>query len=379
MRTIRILLCLATVLPLAACAEAIAENAHPRKFGLPIDGLSPAQLAQFERGRSKFSRLFTPQTGLGPLYNDNSCRACHGLGASGGPSERVVHLAGAMVNGGPSLLESKGGPMIQDFAVFGTKVEQVPQETTALATRMSPQVWGLGLVEAVAEKDIVSQMAPNDEKFKLGIRGIANWEEGKLGRFGMKAQKKDLKVFTEQAYDWELGITTPDRGTEPFPNQSPHKVAKAELSQDELLDVTFYQRYLDAPPRGPITAEARHGEQLFTANGCALCHSTELTTSPNEIGIPVGVKLHPYSDFLLHVMDEDLADQMVQGASTGQMWRTQPLWGLRVRTKFMHDGRANDLDDAIVMHGGEAEKVRDRYKALSPPEKDAMRSFLKSL
>jgi CxxC motif-containing protein (DUF1111 family) len=78
-------------------------------------------------------------------------------------------------------------------------------------------------------------------------------------------------------------------------------------------------------------------------------------------------------------MDEDLADQMVQGASTGQMWRTQPLWGLRTKKNFMHDGRATDLDDAILMHGGEAEKVRDRYKALSPSEKDAMRAFLTSL
>ena len=78
-------------------------------------------------------------------------------------------------------------------------------------------------------------------------------------------------------------------------------------------------------------------------------------------------------------MDEDLADQMVQGASTGQMWRTAPLWGLRVKKKYMHDGRANDLDDAIVMHGGEAEKVRDQYKALNPSEKDAVRAFLTSL
>jgi CxxC motif-containing protein (DUF1111 family) len=237
----------------------------------------------------------------------------------------------------------------------------------------------VGLVEAVPEKDIVAQMAPNEEKFKLGIRGIANWEDGKLGRFGMKAQKKDMKVFTEQAYDWEMGITTPDRGLEQVPNAQPRKVKRAELSQDELLDVVFYQRYLDAPPRGPITAEVRHGEQVFTTNGCALCHNPELTTGPNTIGIPTGVKIHPYSDYLLHVMDEDLADQMVQGASTGQMWRTQPLWGLRTKKKFMHDGRATDLDDAILMHGGEAEKVRDRYKALSPSEKDAMRAFLTSL
>jgi CxxC motif-containing protein (DUF1111 family) len=379
MRTFRALLCLAILAPLHACAEAEAENTHPKKFGLPIEGLNATQLAQFERGKSKFSRLFTPQTGLGPLFNDNSCRACHGLGSSGGPSERTVRLAGAMINGGPSLLEDKGGPMIQDFSVYGTKIEQVPKETTALATRMSPNVWGVGLVEAVPEKDIVAQMAPNDEKFKLGIRGIANWEDGKLGRFGMKAQKKDMKVFTEQAYDWELGVTTQDRGVEQYPNEKPHKIKKAELSQDELMDVVFYQRYLDAPPRGPINAQVRHGEQLFTANGCALCHNPELTTGPNEIGIPVGVKVHPYSDYLLHVMDEDLADQMVQGASTGQMWRTAPLWGLRVKKKYMHDGRANDLDDAIVMHGGEAEKVRDQYKALNPSEKEAIQAFLASL
>jgi CxxC motif-containing protein (DUF1111 family) len=369
----------AAALILPSCANAQAENTHPRKFATPIEGLTPPQLAQFERGKSKFSRQFTPRTGLGPLFNDNSCRACHGQGGSGGPSERTVRLAGAMINGGPSLLEDQGGPAIQDFAVQGTMVEQVPKLATALGVRISPPIWGSGLVEAVSEHDLLAQMGPSKEKFDLGIRGIANWQEGKIGRFGWKAQKPDMKQFTEQAYDWEMGISTPDRGLEQVCNRAPRKVTKCDISQDELLDVVFYQRYLDAPPRGVITNEVKHGEDVFKGTGCVYCHNPELTTSANAIGIPVGRSLHPYSDFLLHVMDEDLADQMVQDAATGQMWRTAPLWGLRTRKKFMHDGRATDLDDAIVMHGGEAEKVRMKYVSLVPEEKEAIKTFLSSL
>jgi CxxC motif-containing protein (DUF1111 family) len=86
-----------------------------------------------------------------------------------------------------------------------------------------------------------------------------------------------------------------------------------------------------------------------------------------------------YSDFLLHVMDEDLADQMVQGASTGQMWRTSLLWGLRLRKRYLHDGRTTDLDEAITLHGGEAAKVAQKYAALSDREKTSLRAFLNSL
>ena len=378
----RALYVLLAVALLGGCAAAEAKrprSGYADKLGGAVPGLSPAQLAQFKRGKAKFSRLFTPQTGLGPLFNDNSCRVCHGEGASGGHSERTVTLAGAMLNGGPSLLEHVGGPMIQDRAVTGHAIERVPREATSLSHRISPPVWGLGLVEAIPEQALLAQMAPNDEKFALGVRGIANWENGEIGRFGMKAQKSTMKAFTEQAFSWELGISTPGKLEDPLPNAPPAKPKTPDISEDELLDVAFYQRYLGAPPRGPITREVEVGERVFKGIGCIHCHTPTHTTGPNDIGIVEGLEVAAYSDFLLHVMDEDLADQMVQGASTGQMWRTSPLWGLRLRKKYLHDGRATDLDEAIQLHGGEATKVVQQYSAVSDRERLALRAFLNSL
>lgn len=367
---------------LGGCAAAEAKrpkSGYAEKFGGPVPGLSAAQLAQFKRGKSKFARLYTPQTGLGPLFNDNSCRVCHFEGASGGHSERTVTLAGAMLNGGPSLLEHVGGPMIQDRAVTGYDIERVPKEATSLSHRMSPPVWGMGLMEAVPEQALLAQMAPSDEKFALGIRGIANWEKGKIGRFGFKAQKATMKTFSEQAFSWELGISTPGRPEDPLPNKAPGQAKHPDISEEELLDVAFYQRYLGAPPRGPITREVEAGEKVFKGAGCVHCHTPTHTTGKNDIGIPEGLEVAVYSDMLLHVMDEDLADQMVQGASTGQMWRTTPLWGLRLRKKYLHDGRATDLDEAIQLHGGEATKVVQNYVALEEREKTSLRAFLNSL
>ena len=195
-----------------------------------------------------------------------------------------------MVNGGPNLLEKWGGPVIQDFAVAGTKVEQVPQVATAVGVRISPPIWGDGLLEVVAEKDILAQMAPSKQKFDLGIRGIANWQDGKIGRFGWKGQKPDLKIFTEQAYDWEMGISTPDRPMEQVPNAAPRKTKHPDISKDEELDVVFYQRYLDAPPRGPSSAESQHGEQVFKDTGCVYCHIHERSSTggfANERSSPI--------------------------------------------------------------------------------------------
>lgn len=373
---------LLTVAVLGGCATAEAKRGkqgYAERLGGPLPDLSAGQLAQFKRGKAKFSRHFTPQTGLGPVFNDNSCRVCHFDGGSGGHSERTVTLAGAMLNGGPSLLEHVGGPMIQDRAVMGYNIERMPKEATSVSHRISPNVWGSGLTEAIPEQALLSQMAPNESKFALGIRGIANWDKGAIGRFGMKAQKSSMKAFTEQAFSWELGISSPGKPEEPQPNGAPKVVKAPDISNEEVMDVVFYQRYLGAPPRGPITTEVERGEKAFRGVGCNHCHTPTHSTGKNELGIAEGIEVNSYTDYLLHHMDEDLADQMVQGASTGQMWRTPPLWGLRLRKRYLHDGRSTDLDETITLHGGEATKVSDAYVALPDRDKQALRAFLNSL
>lgn len=366
---------------LVGCAkgEDKPPPAYAKELGGPLPGLSPSQLAQFKRGRATFARLFTPQTGLGPLFNDNSCRACHHHGASGGHSERVSLLFGAMYKGGPSLLEQFGGPMLQERSVSGHPFEQVPREATSLSQRMSPAVWGLGLVEAIPASEILGQMAPNELRRTLGIRGIANWEQGQIGRFGMKSQKATMQTMTSQAFSWQMGIATPRQLEEPRPNLLPARLSAGEISQAAVDDVVTYQRLLGAPPRGSVDMDVRSGQRIFSKVGCIQCHSSALQTGPNEFGVPVGLTVPAYSDFLLHVMDESLADHMVQGAATGQMWRTAPLWGLRLRKRYLHDGRATTLRDAIQLHGGEATAVVRAFQSLSSAEKSSIERFLNSL
>lgn len=361
------------------CASPETRGPYAQELGGPLPGLSSAQLAQFKRGQAVFARLFTPQTGLGPLFNDNSCRACHNRGASGGHAERASTLVGAMYRGGPSLLEHLGGPMIQERAITGTELEKIPGEATSLSQRLSPPVWGVGLVEAIPAEAILAQMRPDLTRRGLGIRGIANWERGRIGRFGMKAQKATLQTMTSQAFSWQMGIATPNQPEEPLPNRSPNRMPRGEISQATVDDLVAYQRFLGAPPRGPIDSRVRAGERAFARVGCVHCHTPALRTGPNEFGIPAKIQVPAYSDFLVHMMDESLADQMVQGAATGQMWRTTPLWGLRLRERFLHDGRATTLHDTISLHGGEAQGVVAAYSALSTPEKAAIEAFLRSL
>jgi len=284
-----------------------------------------------------------------------------------------------MYKGGPSLLEYVGGPMIQERALTGTELERVPREATSLSQRISPPVWGSGLVEAIPAAAILAQMRPNPTRQALGIRGIANWEKGLIGRFGMKAQKATMQTMTSQAFSWQMGIATPNQPEEPLPNAAPRRVVGGEISQDAVDDVVTYQRYLGAPPRGEINAQVLAGERDFARVGCVHCHNPTLNTGPNDFGVPAGIAVPAYSDFLLHLMDESLADYMQQGAATGQMWRTAPLWGLRLRERYLHDGRATTLHDAITLHGGEAQVVVKAYEDLSAREKEALVAFLNSL
>lgn len=383
----------------------------------PIDGLNSEQLAQFYRGQALFERNWSPQEGLGPLFNDTSCVSCHGLPAAGGGSARMTTLVAGERNGAQLTLAELGAPMIQDNAVrIGASAdarmprEQIPSEAKVVSRRSSPPTFGDGLIEAVPEADILAQLESSPRKTELGIKGIANAEFNQIGRFGWKAQKGDLIEFTQQACQFELGLSTPGRPQEHFPNLPPQKLASPshygnpetpwvqsffdekvasgrefsapDLTPEQFMDMTNFQRFQAPPPRLPLTAQAALGETRFAEIGCAACHTPAMKTGANAHGIPEGLEVRLYSDLLIHDMGAGMSDGLIQGIANGRYWRSTPLWGLRFRERFIHDGRASTLEAAIQAHGepdSEARKVTEAYNALPAGEREALKAFLRSL
>jgi CxxC motif-containing protein (DUF1111 family) len=264
-----------------------------------------------------------------------------------------------------------------------------------LSARVAPPLVGMGLLERIPEAAIAA-LADPDDRDGNGISGRANrvydvaLGEEVLGRFGWKAGQPRVRQLVAAAFRGDLGITS-----RLFPEQpctdAQTACARApaggspELS-DEVLDlVTFYAQTLGVPARRNPSS-ARPGEALFRTLGCADCHVERFVTGPDS-GLPLlaGQEIHPYTDLLLHDMGEDLADGRPEFAADGREWRTPPLWGIGLvravsrHTRFLHDGRARNLEEAILWHGGEAEPARRAYAALARSERDQLLFFLDSL
>jgi CxxC motif-containing protein (DUF1111 family) len=204
-----------------------------------------------------------------------------------------------------------------------------------------------------------------------------------VGRFGWKAQVPTLFQFSGDALVNEMGITTPD-----FPTENCPQGNCAELTFNPApgindpgiapQTIASYMMLLAAPNRGPSTADSIAGEQIFESIGCSECHVSTLTTGSNAIASLDRQTYHPYSDFLLHDMGA-LGDSLEMASSTGAEMRTEPLWGLRFVTRYLHDGRVATLEEAITAHDGQGGAARDRYNALTASAKAQLAAFLRSL
>lgn len=393
---------------LTGSTPGVNGNMGDESFTRPLAGLSEANLAAFKRGREIFDKNFTPSDGLGPLYNNTSCKACHGFPNSGGGSAEILTIiAGETADGAPRTLKEKGGPVISDKAVLNVPLESLPMETKYISKRISPVTYGTGLIEAIPAADITLQLAPSARKQELGISGRTNLDGDKLGRLGYKLQTADMRSFTVTAANFEMGLSSPERPYEFFPNILPQAIAapplyatdsaklsfvksffdargaasaSVDLTKANVDDLTAFQRYQAPPPPLAFTEQAKQGEEVFKKIGCAECHTPAFKTGPNAIGIPEGMKVAAYSDGLLHDMGAGLADGIIwQGTAKGSEWRTTPLWGLRYRRWLMHDGRTDNLEEAIQLHAGEGQKVTDGYNALAQVSKDALKAFLLSI
>ena len=275
---------------------------------------------------------------------------------------------------------------------------------TMMSLRVAPQMIGLGLLEAIPDAAVRAKTDPDDADHD-GISGRVNeaWsapdKKLALGRFGWKAGAPTVQLQSAAAFNGDMGIASPL-----VPNPSgdctvaqvqcmtaPNGNSERQDGQEighELFDlVTFYAQNLAVPARRDAGSEVvLHGKALFQASGCQGCHTPSHTTG--DIGGQPHLsnqKIWPYTDLLLHDMGEGLADHRPEGRAGGNEWRTAPLWGIGLtqtvsgHTFFLHDGRARNIEEAILWHGGEAKAARDAYAGLTKADREALLAFVNSL
>ena len=366
----------------------------PPALGEPLADLTAEQRAQFDEGKVVFERVFIPRDGLGPLFNGNSCAECHEDPVTGGEGDEVeLHATRFGGKGGCDQLIGEGGPVIQQDATpllkaLGILKEQVPANATAHARRSSPPLFGLGLLDAIPDATILAHEDPGDANGD-GVRGHANRTiDGRVGRFGRKAAVAALADFNAGAFPQEMGVTTPMSPVEETINGRPvppetDPATDPEIPVEDIEKVTAFTRFLAPPPRLIYTNDsdrylARHGQELFTQLKCATCHVPTMQTAPSAIKALNCKSVALYSDLLVHDLGPENADICLEQAGPSE-FRTGLLMGLRFHERYMHDGSAETLREAIERHGGEAQSARDKFKGMSDADKKALLKFLESL
>ena len=389
------------VLMIAATTSLLSAQLQlqPRN-GDAIYGLTPAQLARFEAGRTVFNATLLVNQGLGPCFNQQSCGACHGIPAIGGAGTIAVTRFGIAGAGAVPFdpMGSLGGSLLQEQSIDPACLETVPPAATVVINRLTPPTFGMGLVQAIPDAAILA----NALNPPFGVSGIAHmvgaFEDPPnsplhVGRFGWKAQVATALTFSADASLVEMGMTNRFVLTEQAPNGNMALLAVWDTVPDpedgpdaqgfhRIDRMDDFQRFLAAPPQTPRSGMA--GEALFNAIGCASCHTPAFTSGTAPEAALSNIALRPYGDFLLHDMGS-LGDGIVQGAGTENEMRTAPLWGVRARPALLHDGRATGLDFAGMIdlsvqdHFGEAAAARSAWIALSPAQRDVVVNFLDSL
>lgn len=365
----------------------------PVNLGDPLPGLTPAELSLFGEGLDEFENVETPQGGLGPIFNNVSCVACHNSGGTGGGSAIMVTRFGRLSNGKFDPLEALGGSLLQDNAIDPAAQEIIPADANIIGNRQSTPLFGLGLIEAIPDDAILrNSLRPMIDGIRGKVARVADVASGnqRIGRFGWKCQQATLLSFSGDAYLNEMGITNRLFPKENAPNGDLNlltnydKVADVEdatnpeTGRSDIDAAADFMRLL-APPRPlPPTASSNMGKQIFQQINCAVCHMPSMNTGPNAIRALDRKPVFLYSDLLLHDMGS-LGDGIVQAAAGANEFRTAPLWGLRASAPYLHDGRAPSIDMAIRLHEGEAKNSRDRYLRLNLTQKQQILDFLKSL
>lgn len=409
-------------------------------FSSAFPDLTSERARVHEIGDGAFGQTFVSapapvNPGLGPIFNNVSCTSCHINDGRGKPplngdqfTALLIRLSipGTDAHGGPNPAPGFG-VQLQQRSVFGYDAEAqviidyiekantyadgeayslrfptytlqnpyIPLPAQLMTSpRVAPPVFGLGLLEAVDEADILARADENDANDD-GISGKPNYvwnvQAGKktLGRFGWKANNPNILQQSAGAYNEDMGVTSFIFEDESCKGQAQYDgdIHGYEVSDSLLQSVAFYIRTLAVPARrNADDAVILKGKKLFAEAQCVGCHTPRLRTK-TDVAFPEisGQVIFPYTDMLLHDMGADLADNRPDFEADGQEWRTPPLWGIGLtrvvngHQNFLHDGRARTLAEAILWHGGEAEASREHFRTLSKTDRDALVKFLESL
>lgn len=408
-------------------------------YGQSIGGLTDEEARLFDHGDKIFEQTFVPEGpvfyGLGPLYNNTSCSACHPregrakfpanlndisgffLRTSIGNDPITGPIATPQFSGQLQQMAVRGHAKEVQFAVrYEEQKEVFPDGTVVIlrkpiysvydtylpfpsnamtSPRLGMPVYGLGLLECIPDEQILAYADPYDRDGDK-ISGRPNYaieqKTGKtlLGRFGWKANTATLLDQCADAFTNDMGITHylhPVDLSYGQPNGEKDNKKPVELSDYDLDAVVFYARTLAVPaPRGLDRKDVKEGARHFIDLGCSKCHVPSMKTGENKYCKALSNQtIYAYTDMLIHDMGEGLADNRPDFLANGNEWKTRPLWGIGLTEtvngyfNFLHDGRAKSYEEAILWHGGEAETVKEKYKALPKAERDKVIAFLKAL
>src|SRR5215831_12404598 len=419
-RNIPVLLCLiALASALAIMGGAQASTEAPAAFATPVFNDQHGAVsngftsnATFSGDEGNFMEADDIDQGLGPIYNARACSDCHATPHVGGTSQlaelRVGHddAAGNFVN--PSITINDGAnsvpnrSLVNQRAICDIAQERVPGAENIRTLRATTNALGDGFVEAI-DSNVLNQIAQSQPGQSGGqIAGqfiqVPVAEAGgavRGGRFGWKNQQASLLSFSGDAYLNEQGVTSRLQPTDSTSVCDTVADPEDPTGPDGLEDIDHFARFMRATMAIPrdaaqaATADAQVGAQLFNAIGCNICHVTSITTAPagtvingGAFTVPAALgnkTIHPFGDFLLH--DVGTGDGIVQngGQATANKLRTSPLWGLRFKSRLMHDGLTFTRNNAILRHAGEATGAASNFAALSNTQKNQLIAFLQSL
>jgi len=399
-----------------------------------------AGLEAFLEKQSVTGTVSGTERGLGPRFNLDSCGGCHAQPATGGTSPDPNPQFRATIEPNPiapgNILPefiTEHGPVrearfkftnpptntirdggVHDLFVItgrsdagGCNIAQ-PEFATALSQgnvifRIPTPVFGAGLIESIADSTILKNITDPPTASRHGVTGRENREgnAGTVTRFGWKAQVKSLLIFSGEAYNVEQGVTneafqqerdeTPGCVLNPIPeNHTNYELTQPQAISSDVVNFANFMLFL-APPTpffsgytstnlGVVSAtDISSGFAVFNSVGCAVCHRPSMQTASTSSAALSNQTVNLFSDLLVHHMGSGLADGITQGLAGDDEFRTAPLWGLGKRTFFLHDGRTNDLMQAIGAHGGEASTVIGDFNALGTTDKKNLLKFLRSL
>jgi len=368
----------------------------------------------FEDNKFIFSEQETIADGVGPTYNDVGCVNCHQSVDVGGTSQEMEFRAGHVTNG--NFVDAPAGQLIQVRGTDSDIVEHITTGENVRSFRVTTNAIGDGFVECIANQTLQNNVAAQPAAQRGTLTAVPVTEANNAlrnGRFGWKAQQASLLSFAGDAYLNEMGITSkfdgfggrssnaPDAGTHENPAGTADgvidvtgppfdPVTDPEDDGGDVLAFADFMAATRAPGRqDPIPAAATRGDPLFNQVGCAVCHTRTFTTASPGTAINGGAFIvpaalgdkiiHPFSDFALH--DVGTGDGVVQnaGQSSANQFRTAPLWGIRARNRFMHDGLTVTISESIQRHAGQATAARNAFNALTAQQRSDLIFFVLSL